>query len=332
VIFVGVLLHNQQLVVEQVTAEYQDRLRQQLALCKRLPIDDVRQLMPHLAAGLPHIRAILLTDGQQQLLSAAYNGSAPGDLITLPNLVTAVPGVDALLFLDEQRLLVGQTLLADQTRLTIGYDLSYPRDRGSTIVITETLPFLTFIFFAIMALAIFFHFFLTRRVAVLVDSMRDFDSGVHQSRANLQGSDELALIGRTFDQMADHILVIQEGLEQQVMQRTAELERSLADLRQTQQQLIVAEKSSARAALVIEIAHEINTPLGIALTAATLLQDQAAELTTAFRSGQLTQSQLDDCLTTADEAMTPLVANLHRAARLMNGFRDLVTDEEEQAA
>ena len=60
----------------------------------------------------------------------------------------------------------------------------------------------------------------------------------------------------------DFLKVHAETLEQQVRQRTEELEMVIAELKSTQQQMIQQEKMATIGQLSAGIAHEINNPIG----------------------------------------------------------------------
>jgi signal transduction histidine kinase len=60
----------------------------------------------------------------------------------------------------------------------------------------------------------------------------------------------------------EEIRSLKDNLEQQVLERTQDLSRALADLKRAQVQLIESEKQAMLGRLVAGMAHEINTPLG----------------------------------------------------------------------
>jgi signal transduction histidine kinase len=67
---------------------------------------------------------------------------------------------------------------------------------------------------------------------------------------------------------------LNSSLEQRVTKRTEELEGTLADLKESQVQLVQAEKMSSLGQLVAGISHEINTPLLYLSNNATLIQER----------------------------------------------------------
>ncbi|MFZ5571616.1 MAG: sensor histidine kinase [Thermodesulfobacteriota bacterium] len=104
------------------------------------------------------------------------------------------------------------------------------------------------------------------------------------------------------------------------------LEASIRELRQTQDQLVQSEKMAALGGLVAGVAHEINTPLSVAIMAASLLEDKSRDQEAHFRQGVLKRSDLEKYLKTAIESCRLLSNNLNKVADLVRHFKQVAVE------
>jgi signal transduction histidine kinase len=75
------------------------------------------------------------------------------------------------------------------------------------------------------------------------------------------------------------------------------------------------------------VAHEINTPVGIGVTAASLLEDKTRVFHELYQSGQMKRSDLEKYLETAGQSSQMILRNLHRAAELIQSFKQVAVDQ-----
>ncbi|NJK74451.1 MAG: AAA family ATPase [Microcoleus sp. SU_5_6] len=121
--------------------------------------------------------------------------------------------------------------------------------------------------------------------------------------------------------------VLYNTLEQKVADRTRELSQTLEHLKSTQKQLVEAEKMAALGSLVAGVAHEINTPVGTSITAASTLADETRGFVEAISSGNLKRSTLQNYTELARESTDLILSNLHRAGELIKSFKQVAVDQ-----
>jgi len=127
---------------------------------------------------------------------------------------------------------------------------------------------------------------------------------------------------------------INHDLERRVESRTRDfqvanehLRRTLDDLRSAQKQLVESEKMAALGGLVAGVAHEINTPLGIGVTAASHLETESKRVAEAMRQNALKRSDLETYVGVADESSQLILRNLRRADHLIKSFKQVAVDQ-----
>ena len=162
-------------------------------------------------------------------------------------------------------------------------------------------------------------------------ALRDLDFGSEEARAAyselLDAYRKSLREQRRMMRLGDRLQEQLSTANQELARRRAEAERALQQLRDAQDSLIQAEKLASLGGLVAGIAHEINTPIGITVTAASILADQVAGLRRQFQGGTLARSDFEEFMTTADEASRLVLSNANRAVMLIQSFKQVAVDQ-----
>ena len=114
--------------------------------------------------------------------------------------------------------------------------------------------------------------------------------------------------------------------QQELNEKSGQLERTLDELNAAQDELIQSAKMAALGELVAGISHEINTPIGVSVTAASHLRVISKEFRQAVEDKQLTLSHANKFAREADESADMILRNLQRAAELVRDFKQVAVD------
>lgn len=106
-----------------------------------------------------------------------------------------------------------------------------------------------------------------------------------------------------------------------------ELVRSLHHLELTRGHLVESEKMASLGGLVAGVAHEINTPVGIAVSAASYLQDRTNAVREKLADGSLGPADVKSYLDDAGRSAGLLLSNANRAAQLVQSFKRVAVDQ-----
>lgn len=119
---------------------------------------------------------------------------------------------------------------------------------------------------------------------------------------------------------------------QLIKEQNLALEQMMQTLKSAQNELVQKEKMASLGNLVAGIAHEINTPIGICVTAITNLHHEYKNLQKQIAQSTATDKHLNYFLEDVNEACTIIESNTLRAAELINSFKEIAVDQSSEVS
>ncbi|WP_428243075.1 sensor histidine kinase [Gynuella sp.] len=292
----------------------------------------------------PHVSGVIISDDTLKVI-AQY-----GEITPLHNLSFAEEGLQS----QNSRLIYYNRIVylgLKPKEILIGHVALTITSEGIWAGLMPALKVQTSIGLLALALtAFFYHRMLTRNISTpiskLSEGLAHYRAGqihlddisiTHDGLQNNELSDLLHQYHHLLERLRERekqIMLHHKNLEAEVHQRTEQLLitnnhllESLEKLKLAQQELIEQERLASLGELVSGVAHEVNTPLGVAITANSFLWEEIQQVARQLTENELTRTQMDSFMTSAEESCQILSDNLKRAAELIESFKQVAVDQ-----
>jgi signal transduction histidine kinase len=169
-------------------------------------------------------------------------------------------------------------------------------------------------------------------VKKLTTAIAKASTAVPYEPVDVRSNDEIGFLSRTLTKTFAEISTYEREMTSLVDERTAnlqtrtvELEDALRALEATQEELLLAQKHAALTPLVNGVAHELNTPLGVALTATSKLKDVTTEFMKKLEAKEVSRKGLGSFARCAQDVSSIVLESLNQGSQLVKDFKKLAS-------
>lgn len=114
---------------------------------------------------------------------------------------------------------------------------------------------------------------------------------------------------------------------QELSDANTELELTLNELEATQQKVINSEKMAALGKLMVNIAHDVNTPTGVIYGSSTELLTRLERIHEKYLNDELTEKDFEEFIATCKELLDIIVRNSEKIKQLVQSLKRVAMQE-----
>lgn len=163
-------------------------------------------------------------------------------------------------------------------------------------------------------------------IKYLTHITKEISNGKLNKKINIDSNDEIGELAVSFSRMQESINARTKELEDHRANLESIVEKRTEELRNAQKLLVEAEKMASLSGLVAGISHEINTPIGIGITAATHFVDETLAIKGKYDTGAISKQKLDKYLKVSVGISELILSNLKKVSETVQSFKEIVID------